>query len=141
MTPLLALLPIAEKLFDRFIPDPEQKARAILELKKEENQQALQEMQIALQQNQAQAEINKVEAGHSSLFVAGARPFIMWCCGVAFAYHYVAQPLLAFAISNYYGKMVLLPAVDMEVVGYTLTGMLGIGGTFRTVEKIRGVAR
>lgn len=141
MTPLLALLPLAEKLFDKFIPDPEAKAKAILELKKEENAQALQEMGIALQQNQAQAEINKIEAAHSSLFVSGARPFILWVCGFAFLYHYLAQPFLAFAISNYTGKMVILPAVDMEVIGYTLTGMLGIGGTFRTVEKIRGIAR
>lgn len=44
MIPLMAILPFAEKLIDRFIPDPEQKAKAILELKREENQIELQKI-------------------------------------------------------------------------------------------------
>jgi hypothetical protein len=139
--PILALLPAVEKLFDRILPNPEAKAAALLELRKEENAQALQEMQIELQTNKMQADINLEEAKHSNLFVSGARPFIMWTCGVAFAYHYVAFPFAAFALSNYYGKMVLLPAVDMEMISYTLMGILGIGGSMRTYEKVRGVTK
>ena len=41
-----------------------------------------------------QAEINKVEAQHRSMFVAGWRPFIGWICGIAFAFHYIVMPLL-----------------------------------------------
>lgn len=32
---------------------------------------------------QGQTAINKIEAGHKSIFVAGWRPFIGWVCGVA----------------------------------------------------------
>ncbi len=146
VSPLVAaLLPDAisalGRLLDRIIPDPEQKAKALLELKREENQQAIQEITLELQAMKMQTDVNLEEAKNSNIFVSGARPFIMWICGFAFAYHYLIQPFLAFAISNYIGKMAILPAIDMEVIGYTLTGMLGIGGTFRTVEKIRGVAK
>lgn len=142
VAPLLAALAPAamsaiERLLDRVIPDPEQKAKAMLELRSQENAQILQEMQIALQADQGQMEINKIEAASTSLFVSGARPFIMWTCGVAFAYHFVIMPFAAFVLSNYMGKQALLPAIDMEVIGFTLTGMLGIGGTFRTIEKIK----
>lgn len=140
MTPLLALLPIAEKLFDRFIPDPEQKAKAILELKKEENQQALQEMTLELQAMQAQTNINQEEAKSSSVFVAGWRPFIGWVCGVAFAYHFVLQPLLAFVIANLGTGQVDLPNFDMDALFTVLLGMLGLGG-MRSFEKFKGITK
>ena len=35
-----------------------------------------------------QAEISKVQAGHRSMFVAGARPFLLWVCGLGFAYSF-----------------------------------------------------
>ena len=40
-----------------------------------------------------QIEINKVEAGHKSIFVAGWRPFVGWTCGIALAYNFVLRPL------------------------------------------------
>ena len=48
--------------------------------------QAAQEIEMELlkqqgEQNSGQIEINKVEAGSASLFVAGWRPFIGWVCG------------------------------------------------------------
>ena len=132
----LVMGPVAEiinNVIDRVFPDADKQAEDRAKL-------LLAAQQIDADIAKGQMAINQVEAAHSSLFVAGARPFIMWTCGVAFAYHYVLQPLLAFTISNYTGRMVLLPAIDMEVIGYTLTGMLGIGGSFRTIEKIRGVA-
>jgi len=41
-----------------------------------------------------QSEINKVEAQHRTIFVAGWRPFIGWVCGVALAYNFVLRDLL-----------------------------------------------
>ena len=85
----------------------------------------------------AQIEVNKAEAAHGSIFVAGARPFILWTCGVAFAYHYILQPLLAFIFSAA-GHPVPLPAFDMEGMMYVLGGILGLGG-MRSFEKAKGV--
>tara|TARA_R110002124_G_scaffold184129_1_gene351617 strand:+ start:649 stop:1023 length:375 start_codon:yes stop_codon:yes gene_type:complete len=77
-----------------------------------------------------QSEINKVEAQSRSVFVAGWRPFIGWVCGVAFAFHYIAMPLLI-AYTD-------IKPVDFDTNSLftVLMGMLGLGG-LRTFEKIK----
>lgn len=133
----LSLIPAISQLLDRIIPDPDARARAKLALTQAENAQALQEMQLVLQADQSQMQIDTTEAGSKSVFVSGWRPFIGWVCGVAFAYHFVAQPLLAFIIANAGGN-VKLPVFNMQELTTVLMGMLGLGG-LRTIEKIRNV--
>lgn len=135
----LQLVPAISALLDRIIPDPEARDKAKLELVKEENSQALQQMQLMLSADQAQTAINQEEAKNTNLFVSGWRPFIGWVCGVAFAYHFFVQPLLAFIIANAGGK-VQLPVFDMQELSTVLMGMLGLGG-LRTIEKIQNVAK
>ncbi len=106
---------------------------------KSERAADLEELQLALSADQMQADINKEEATSSNLFVSGWRPFIGWVCGVAFAYHFILQPLLAFIIANS-GQKVELPVFDMQTLTTVLMGMLGLGG-LRTLEKIRNVSR
>ena len=133
----LALVPAISSLLDRIIPDPDARAKAKLALTEAQNAQALQEMQLALQADQSQTAIDQSEAQNKNLFVAGWRPFIGWVCGVAFAYHFIAQPLLAFIIANAGGN-VKLPTFDMQELTTVLMGMLGLGG-LRTIEKIKNV--
>lgn len=126
------------KLIDRLIPDPQAAASAKLELAKEKNSVFLQEFQSAIQADQAQAQVNQVEAGSREIFVAGWRPFIGWVCGVAFSYHFILQPLLLFILSAA-GRNVSLPVFDINELSPVLMGMLGLGG-LRTIEKIQKVA-
>lgn len=128
------------RLLDKLIPDPEARAQAQLELMRQERAADLEEIKLALSVDQSQNDINKVEAQHASVFVAGWRPFIGWVCGFGMAYHFIAQPLLAFLIANASdGKSVILPVFDMDALNTVLLGMLGLGG-MRTFEKIKGVA-
>lgn len=127
------------RLLDKIIPDPEARAKAQLELIKTERETDLEEFRLALSADQMQADINKIEAGNPDLFVSGWRPFIGWVCGVAFAYHFILQPLLAFAVANS-GSEVKLPAFDMDALSTVLMGMLGLGG-LRTIEKIRSTGK
>jgi len=78
-----------------------------------------------------QSEINKVEAQHRTIFVAGWRPFIGWVCGVALAYNFVLRDLLIWFL----GQEQVPPALQMEHVMTVLIGMLGLGG-MRTFEKL-----
>ena len=133
----LALIPAISSLLDKLIPDPDAREKAKLALTQAENTQALQEMQLALQADANQTNIDQSEAQNKNLFVAGWRPFIGWVCGVAFAYHFIAQPLLAFIIANAGGN-VKLPIFDMQELTTVLMGMLGLGG-LRTIEKIKNV--
>ena len=116
------------KVLDKFIPDPEARARAEKELR-----------DSFLAADQGQMEVNKVEAANANVFVSGWRPFIGWTCGAAFAYHYVLQPFLVFAFATM-GKTVVLPVFSMESLLTVLLGLLGLGG-MRTYEKFKGVAK
>lgn len=78
-----------------------------------------------------QAEINKMEAQHRTVFVAGWRPFIGWVCGFALAYNFVLRDLLIW----YLGPETAPPALQMEHLMTVLLGMLGLGG-MRTFEKL-----
>ncbi len=139
MAAWLALIPAISSLLDKIIPDPEAREKAKLELLKDERASELEELRLALSADQMQADINKQEAASQNLFVSGWRPFIGWVCGVAFAYHFIVQPLLAFAIANS-GGSVQLPAFNMQELSTVLMGMLGLGG-LRTLEKVKNATR
>ena len=79
-----------------------------------------------------QGEINKVEAQHRNIFVAGWRPFIGWVCGFALAYNFVLRDLLIWFL----GQEQVPPALQMENLMTVLVGMLGLGG-MRTFEKLK----
>lgn len=123
------------RLLDKLIPDPEARARAQAELMKSEREAELEALKLAAAGDTAQAAINQQEAAHADLFVAGWRPFIGWVCGVALGYHFILQPLLAFAIDNT-GGHARLPEFDMETLSTILLGMLGLSG-LRTIEKFK----
>lgn len=123
------------RLLDKIIPDPDARAKAQSELLKAERESELEALRLALSADQMQTAINTQEANHNNLFVSGWRPFIGWVCGVAFAYHFILQPLLAFAIDNSGGNA-KLPVFDMQELSTVLMGILGLGG-LRTIEKLR----
>ena len=85
--------------------------------------------------NKAQIEVNKVESGHTSIFVAGWRPFVGWTCGIALCYHFVIQPFLVFLLFSF-GYQVELPVFNMQTLTTVLMGMLGLGG-LRSYEKVK----
>lgn len=91
-----------------------------------------------------QQEINKVEAAHDSIFVAGWRPAIGWVGVVALAYQYILYPLLLWVWAWLQAKewvpttMKAPPLLDAEALWILLTGILGIAGA-RTFEKVRGM--
>jgi len=118
------------KIIDRLFPDPAQKAAAELELLKLTQSGDLQTVL-------AQLEINAKEAAHPSLFVAGWRPFVGWCCGLGLAYATMGHNILSWlAVARGWP---VPPAVDSDLLIYTLGGLLGIAG-LRSVEKVKGVA-
>ena len=131
LDPITAISDLIKTGLEKWIPDANAREQAA--------------MQIAAQvhaQTMAQIDVNKVEAASSSLFVAGWRPFCGWVCGGAYAYNFVLQPFLVFAVTTFgvHIDMAQLPAMDMGELGGLLFGMLGIGG-MRTFEKVKGVAK
>ncbi len=78
-----------------------------------------------------QAKINEIEAQHRNLFVSGWRPSVGWVCSLAFAYHFVAFPIIQTIYPD-----TEFPVLETEPLFTVLMGMLGLGG-LRTYEKIK----
>jgi hypothetical protein len=132
-----ALLPALGTLIDRLIPDRAAAEKAKVEMEAEliraSNEAAL-----------AQVEVNKIEAGHSSVFVAGWRPAIGWVCAGAMALYYIPMALVGTGLWAWAciqaGAIVPRPEMGIvEIIGL-VTSLLGMG-TLRTTEKLNGVAR
>ena len=126
-----AIIPLIGSLIDKAIPDADAANKAKAELAM---MQAKGELDLML----GQIEINKAEAQHSSVFVAGWRPFIGWVCGFALAYEYLMLPL--FALLSLNAGWQQLPHLVMDGMMELVLAMLGVAG-LRTFEKYKGVAR
>ena len=94
---------------------------------------------IAQRPQLLQAEINRIEAGHRSLFVAGWRPFIGWVCGAGFLWAFLGHPLFEWVVAAR-GLVLAAPAIATENMMELVLALLGLGG-LRTVEKLRGRAK
>lgn len=130
---LQALIGPVTGLLDKFIEDKDQKAKLAHDL-------ATMAERHAQELAKGQIEINKAEAQHRSMFVAGWRPFIGWTCGVALAYHFVLAPLILFGAGWAGVTIPDLPSFDMNSLMTVLLGMLGLGG-LRTFEKTKGLTK
>jgi len=128
-----ALIGPVTGLLDKFVEDKDQKNALAHEIATLAEKQA---HEAAI----AQVEVNKAEAQHRSIFVAGWRPFVGWVCGLALAYHFVLAPIILFATAVAGIQIPELPSFDMETLTTVLLGMLGLGG-LRSFEKYKGVSK
>ena len=97
-----------------------------------------QQLAAAVMVVQGQIDTNKEEAKSPSVFVSGARPFIMWVCGLACAWNWIGLKIALF-IAAYLGNALNVQPADLTEMMPILMGMLGLSG-YRTVEKLNGVA-
>lgn len=132
LDPISAALDIGGKLIDRLWPNPEEAAKAKLELLKMERDGDLAVMV-------AQTDINKVEAQNPHLFVSGWRPFIGWVCGASLIYAALIEPLARFIAKVIFSYVGEFPVIDTTLTLQILLGLLGLAG-MRSWEKKEGVA-
>jgi hypothetical protein len=142
--PLLALGGIVEavgKVADNLHTSDKERLDADIELRR----LALDGAKIEAELVKGQHDINKAEAQHASLFVAGWRPAIGWIGAAALAYQFILYPFLTWgwrliqAAGWVPADMMPPPVLDADALWVILTGMLGIAG-MRSLEKVKGVA-
>jgi hypothetical protein len=131
MTPL-AIVEIGARLLDKIIPDKAAREKAQAELLKAAQDQ---DFQLAL----GQIEVNKAEASHSSIFVAGWRPGLGWICVAGLAYNFIVYPMMTWLVVVSGSQFTPPPLMSDNLMELVL-GMLGLGA-LRTAEKWKGVAR
>ena len=115
-------------IIDSLHTSQEEKDNAKIKLKQLENDLQTKQM-----------EINKVEAGHKSIFVAGWRPALGCIIVIILGYSYLFQPFIAMTL-KIMGKEIELPVLNMQEVMPIILGMLGLSFG-RSYEKKHKVAR
>ena len=98
--------------------------------------------QLAANSDVVEAEIAKIEAASSDWFVAGARPFILWVCGIALAFYLIPQH----AVTAYFWSLhvfqsgTLVPYPDSPQLVNLVIATLGLGG-MHLVEQLFGKSK
>lgn len=153
------------KGIDEIFTSDEERGKIDVEKKKIE----LQELATQLKAQHAQLQINLVQANHRSIFVAGARPAIIWIGAIGLAYEAILRPIFSWIATRFATSYTTLESMK-EILGAAATqdqliaalqahiaayqfpnietslfmpivmGVLGIGG-MRTWEKLQGKAR
>lgn len=124
-----AFVPFLDKVLG-MIPNPEARAQAKQEL-------TLELVRIEAEERMSQVELNKTEAQHANVFVAGWRPFIGWVGGVSLAWTFLVHPMLVWGatVAGYTGSF---PELDTDPLMTLVMAMLGVGA-MRSFDKFNGV--
>lgn len=83
-----------------------------------------------------QVELNKIEAAHRSIFVAGWRPAVGWICAAGVGWAYLGHPLFLWAAALW-APGVQPPDIRIDALFELVLAMLGMAG-LRSFEKTTG---
>ena len=123
-----AVVGVVDNVLDKFVEDKDLRAKLNHELKTQ-----------VQQANLAQIEVNKTQASHPSIFVAGARPAIMWICAFGLGWQFVFQPICTWAMVIW-TPWLTVPVLPTEGLLTLTLSLLGLGG-MRSFEKTKGIQR
>lgn len=137
--PVSALFEVGSKILDRVSPDPKIQAEQRLRLAEIAQRGDLAELDAFVKSLTGQLEINKTEAAHKSIFVAGWRPAVGWVCATGLGWNFIIQPLLTWGAFVLGVDVAEAPRLDISELITILGGMLGLGA-MRMREKEKGVA-
>ena len=119
---------VAGKVLDKFVEDKDLKTKLEAELKSQ-----------IVSLDLAQAQANTEQAKHPSVFIAGARPAIMWICAFALGWQFIFAPIISWGLVIWY-PVVTLPSLQTAELTSLVMALLGLGG-MRSFEKSKGVQR
>jgi len=143
INPLTPIFELGQSIIERIWPDANTRAIEMRKLEELRQSGSLAELQAHVTLMAGQLKVNEAEASHSSIFVAGWRPFIGWVGGFSLAYAGILHPLLGWlwvtlqAVGWIPLTLVAPPLVASAILGTIVTGMLGIG-SMRSYDKTKG---
>lgn len=135
--PLSAAFDLGKSAIERIWPDPIRRAEELRKLEELKQEGDLAQLNAHVQLMLGQLQVNAVEAKHKSIFVAGARPFIIWVGGFSLAWAGIIHPLLVWIwmFAGIEGQPP--PVIETGTLSTILTGLLGVA-TMRSYDKKEG---
>lgn len=104
-------------------------------------------LDVAMERIRQLPELKELEerialAQHPSVFVAGARPFVIWAAGFGIAFNVIAVPLLNWIGAVRFADAGFVPITQLDWDHLmVLAGLAGGASWVRHMDKVRGVAR
>ena len=123
-----SVIGVAGKVLDKFVEDKDLKTKLSHELKSQ-----------IVSLDLAQAQTTLEQSKHPSVFVAGARPAIMWICAFGLGWQFIFQPVTVWLFAVMDSDLVLHIFETEGLMPLTLS-LLGLGG-MRSFEKYKGIQR
>lgn len=87
-----------------------------------------------------QIEINKVEAQHRSIFVAGWRPAVGWICAISLCWCFIGYDLALWIVALTKSNIVVPELTNMKYVLELVLAMLGLSH-LRSQDKKNGLTK
>ena len=134
--PITSIFELGKTAIEKIWPDANKRAEEMRKLEEMRQSGDLARLELHVQLMLAQLEVNKAEAEHPKVFVAGWRPFIGWTGGFSLAWAGVIHPLLTWVWS--FTEMAGTPPdlIESTALSAIVTGMLGVGG-MRSFDKLK----
>ena len=135
--PLTALFEAGKMAIERIWPDPIKRAEEVRKLEEMQQTGELERLKFHVQVTLAQIEVNKEQAKHKSVFVAGARPAAIWAGVFSMSWAGIIHPLLTWvwAFAEMTGQSP--PLIESSALTAIVTGLLGVGA-MRSHDKAKG---
>lgn len=148
--PISAAFDIGKTAIERIWPDPIRRAEEIRKLEELRQNGDLAQLNAHVQLMLGQLEVNKAEAQHKSIFVAGWRPAVGWVGAISLCAMYIPKALVMTAFWVYQSYLVLNPTEGVvipelpefpdlgtgDIIGL-LMSILGVGA-MRSFDKMKG---
>ena len=135
--PLSAAFDLGRVAIEKIWPDPTKRAQELLKLEELKQKGDLAELNAHVQLMLGQIGVNVEQAKHKSVFVAGARPFIIWVGGFSLAWAGIIHPLLTWVWAFAEMTGAPPPLIESTALGSIVTGLLGVA-TMRSYDKKAG---
>jgi hypothetical protein len=136
--PITAALELGESVINKIWPNAKDRAIELRKLQEVAQKGDLAAINAQVQITLSQLNINKEEAQHKSLFVAGARPFILWIGGFSLGWAGIFHPILMWLWAFYGIDVSPPPVIDSTALNAIVAGLLGVG-SFRSIDKYNKV--
>ena len=130
---------LGKSIIERIWPDANKRAEEMRKLEELRQNGRLEELNAEVKLLLGQLEINKIEAGSDSLFIAGWRPAIGWTAAIALALAYIPKSIMITIIWSIQCISIMVQADNVSLVTLPLFPDLGITDIIGLLMSMLGI--
>lgn len=140
-----ALFELGKTAIEKIWPDPTKRAEELRKLEELRQQGDLAQLNAHIQLMIGQLEVNKEEAKHPSVFVAGWRPMVGWTAAISLGLAYIPKTIALTGIWIWQAAVIIQGTTDVSKLvvpvfpDLGLTDLIGLLGSMLGVGIMRSI--